>query len=534
MQRPPHATAVALPPGVRAPGFPGAGIPRGPGFGAPRGPSGGRDAFGWIVWPWVCVLMVLPLAILALAEDRDRTGLILAYVNVALIGSTIVYFVTRHTFAALVPVLWFSWLLLSWPSATIYMGLFEPEARYVLVDETYRRCLDGNERMQFVVLIHALTYLMVIALFAPKGAAVPDFSANDSTAWRLGVAATLLAMFAIGIHAIGARLGEGPISYIGTGAFIYLNGFPFIIGALFPRIPIAIRGVFLGFLIVVGLFYLVAGARTWALLPFVLMVAGLLFCAAYPQRIKLLVILAFVVGFPIAVVFGETTQALTQTKGFERFEERQAQLQGTWRQNLAQGSTIGRTFGRTFSTGGHSIVTLTPESYDYLEFNAGNYLTELVTVIFVPGAIYGGRYYASTTQLKRYGMRITEKTSVELSFVGSLWLIGGWLPLIVGTALVAVMHALMMRWIHSATLASPYQGLFYVAMTAYPIFWGYNLDPISHTRGVVLGCIAAMLVWYIVIMPFVGVVRRARGAAVPRRVPMRMPPGPAAAPQAAP
>lgn len=501
-----------MPPGAQARFAPALTV--GPPVESPRG-----GQFAWLQWPWIVVLVFLPLAILALAEERDRAGLILAYINVAIIGTAIIYFIKQHNFAAMVPVLFIGYLFFCWPAATIYMGLFSPENRYVMIDETYRRCLDGNVRVQLAAMVHVLCYLLMIFLLAPRSGPVGDFAQRDRAGTVLGVLAAVGAIFSTGLHVVGQMSSSAVIGYLGIGAFIYLNGFPFVVGALFPRVPIAVRVALIGFLCCTAVFYLVGGGRTWAILPFLLLTLGAIFYSAYKQRTRMMIAAALLIGMPIIIVAGETTQILLGSKGWERFDERAAALKENWRGNLAEGSTLGRTFSRTFSTGGHSLITLTPDYYDYVPFVAGDFAQELITTIFVPGRLYGARYYSWTGQLKRYGFRITEKTSVELSFVGSLWMIGGWLPVILGSLYVGLIHAIAMRWIHRAAQYSPYKGLFYLSMIAYSVFWASNLDVITHTRMLLLAGIAGWLVWHIVILPIIGDVRPRRA---PRGFPVRL------------
>lgn len=455
----------------------------------------------WFVYPSVIGLLTLPVVILVSARAEDRAGLILSYLNVLIIVVAMAYFVRRRTLHAILPVLYLTWLLFSWPLASIYFGVFAPEAGYTLTDETQRAFLFNNARVQAVVLLFLLVYLPIVSVLGRWRTPVADYREASPAVMVVVLIAIGISVFGLTYKAIGQFMEKGSLlRYFADASFLYLNGVPLMVGVLFPIVPVVLRVLFLLFLGGIGFFFLLANARGLAMLPVAMFTFGLLFVSSMSQRWKAGLLGIVLLAFPLLLVVGETTRALLGRGGFEHLEYR-LETMDRWQEVMGQGSVIARTFGRMFFTGGHSIITITPDSMEYLEFQAPRYITELLTRLFVPGRIYADHYYSSTKQLRRYKFMITEATSVELSFLGSMWLIGGVLPVVVGTALVALLHLLAGWWVRAAARASPYQGAFFLAVISYAMLWGHNLDLISHARNLIWLMVFATLVWNLFIRP---------------------------------
>ncbi len=51
------------------------------------------ESFRWLTWPLVLMMLLLPVCILAGARKADLGGLMVAYVNVIVIGMAMIYFI---------------------------------------------------------------------------------------------------------------------------------------------------------------------------------------------------------------------------------------------------------------------------------------------------------------------------------------------------------------------------------------------------------------------------------------------------------
>jgi hypothetical protein len=459
----------------------------------------------WFTRPMIALLVLLPLLIVFLVQGEYIPALLVAYANVLVIGWSMIYFVRQRSYSAFIPVLFLTWFLFSWPLASIYFGLIEPERRYATI-LGYHFFLEDNLRLQLTSLVFLIGYLAPVFLLNPRGISeAPKFSARNPATKKIVYLVTAISLATYSSLTFNRFFGESTsiVTYFFGGAFHYLYALPLLIGVLFPNVPWAVRIVVFSFFGVLSAISILYGGRFYVLVPWVMMLLGLLFFSEWPQRRKVTLLLVAGVLLPVILVVGDTVRSMSKTKNLTS-EERQ-ELISNWGRWLGADSILGRVMGRTFSTGGHQLITRTPEHVDFVPFDLAQFGAELVRRTFLPERFTAqGAMYSSTYLLKSYGVRINESTSVELSTPGSLWMMGGWIPLAMGGVFLGLMHSGVVHWIRSATRKSPYQGLFYLAMIAGIVLWGFNLDLISHTRSLVRGIVAAILLWYLVIRPLLG------------------------------
>ena len=437
-------------------------------------PLPAREKYRWLTIPTAIVMVVLPVAILTTARSSDLLGLLLAYVNALIISIAIIYFLTRRTYEAVIPVLFLSWIIFSWPIATIYFGIFSPDATYITTSEAHRLFLQNNLLLQAVLFVFLVAYLSTLILLQPRGGIkLPRFSQQNPATWKLAYVATGISIvaFAGGLFARVTVNYETATGYLMSGLFNYLFAVPFIIGVLYPKISRSVRFFILAFFALSSPVYLLYHSRFNMLVPWVMIVFGLLLFGEWPARKKAILAITCVAVFPFLILLGEVTRSAS-TSNAQTLEEK-AEILGRWQEFFSQNSMLGQTMGRLFSTGGHSIITMTPEEVDYLEFNPLRYGAEMAIAIFVPGKIYSDYYYSTTYHLNNYGLRVViGGTSVELSLPGSLWMLGGWLPTFFGAIITALLHLAVMYWLRAANRKSVYKGLFYLGMMAGVIVWG--------------------------------------------------------------
>jgi hypothetical protein len=453
----------------------------------------------WFTTPLVAALIILPVSILFFAPVVHRLGMLLAYGNILIIGLAMVYFVRQRTFEASLPILFLTWLVASWPISSIYFGFFDPDAAYITVHETREPLLDGNLQLQAVTMVFVLAYLMpVILLNRSRNSAIPSFSSRNPATNRFLYLATALTIFAYGCGAVTRLTSEtgSIVIYVMLGVFLYSYAIPLIVGVLSPKTSYTSQIWVFGFLGATSLLFIMFNHRFFAIAPWAMILFGYLFFGESSARKKLTLLAIGVVAFPLVLVIGDTVRTLSKGKYQELSKEERHEFLNRWDEWLSHGSVLSRTFSRLFSPSGHAIITRTPDEVPYLEFDAARFAGEFFTVVFVPNRFYYDPFYSTTFHLNDYDHRVTEKTSEELTLPGSLWMLGGLIPVILGAIAAGLLHSGVMVWIKRAARKSPYQGLFYLAMIAGPIMFGFNLDIISHTRALVRGIAIAIVVWY--------------------------------------
>ncbi|MFO0840237.1 MAG: hypothetical protein U1D55_17145 [Phycisphaerae bacterium] len=467
----------------------------------PMNPAARRTAVNWFTRPVFFVLVILPIAIAFGAADDHRTTALLAYLNCLVAGVAAMYFVRQRSLQAMIPVLFLTWQTMSWPIACTFFAIFAPDASYLTMHYV-RHFLDGGERLQLALLVFMICYLLMCRWIIRKTPELP--AAPPANSRRMASLILAVVMVVIGLNAIG-KVKELPfaVQYLADGLFIYLNGLMLVVGALLRQLPVRTILITMVFLAFCGVFYALGNARGMALLPFSLFVFGLLFHSTLTPRMKFNLVVAAAVSLPLYLAIADSTRRLLGGIGFENLERRAEALSRGVTEFLDVNSVFVRSLGRLFSTGGHSIITLTPESRPYMDFSPQLYFTELFTRL-LPGVIYYAPHYSWTTILTDYDIRITDKTSVELSTVGSFWILGGWTAVAIGGLALGLTHALLANLIAGAARRSYLKGLFYLAMVGPHVLWCQNLDYISHFRLLVYALIGAVLIYQLVLAPAIG------------------------------
>lgn len=461
-----------------------------------------RSGASWMSRPFALALFVLGLLIMFFAGEHVIAAT-LAYVNLIIMTWTAVHFIRQGTLQGVIPVFFLTWFAMSWPFTSIYAAVFSPHMSYSTLHDV-REFLTGNTRLQLVVLLFLAVYVpIVVMLITPRPGTSIAFYVTTRHAKRFALLALAIVFVFLGANALSkVRPLPGPLQYIADGAYLYLRGLPFVVGATFPFLAFGVRVAAIAFLLMTGFFYTLGNVREFAVFPVAMLLGGLLFVSRMTNRWKFIVLVMLALAFPTYLVVGETTRAMLGTIGFKNLERRVETL-GRWQEMFSKGGGVTRAFGRLFNTGGHTLVTLMPENYPYLEFSAPRYVVETFQR-WVPGRIFYQPYYSSTGLLRSYDFNITDKTSVELSFLGSLWMIGGPVPVVIGTAVMAMIHVVLARLLMLILRFSPSYAILMTAMLSPEILWAVNSDIITNIRNIVWRLAAATAMYFIVFRPVIG------------------------------
>src|SRR5262249_24546992 len=170
-----------------------------------------------------------------------------------------------------------------------------------------------------------------------------------------------------------------------------------------------------------------------------------------------------------------------------------------WQEVLRRTPVLAATFQRLFFVGGHSIIAYSPEYFPYVDFSWSNYLWELCTRL-LPGKLFYEPFYSTNERLQAFGFLISEESSSPMSLLGSLYLLGGVVPVAIGAFVIALFHCLLGGIIDLASRRSRYLGLFIFSMIASTLIWSQNVDLITHVR-VTAWRVLSAFVLYLAILP---------------------------------
>ncbi len=466
----------------------------------------------WLILPLAITLVALAALIPFATAQRHLLGATIAYANLFIVGAATVYFVRQHTLQGLIPVLFLAWFVMGWPLPTIYFATMYPnESYHPFADE--REILFNAERVQLVGTLFLVVYLATFRALQGRCARWTQSPANAETERRVGSLVLWIVMGAITLHATSQVVSlPGPLIYIASGSYNYLHGLMFMVGVLFLRLNIETRLRALSFMAFAAAFYLIGNARGLAVLPATLFVVGLIFLSDLRQRYKTWAVIAACAGLPLALAIGNTTRVLMGSIGFHDIGAR-INAMGDWQEALNRTPVLVSTFHRLFFVGGHSIIAYTPEYYHYLNFSWVDYGWEFLTRL-LPGKLFYAPFYSDNERLRDYGFLITDETSFPMSLLGSLYMLGGILPVAAGGVAFGVFHSLLARLIGAASRRTPYLGLFILSMIASTLIWSQNVDLITNVRVTAWRVLTAFILYLVILRPLV---KRSKARRLERR-----------------
>ena len=410
-----------------------------------------RPPYTWLLIPSIVGLLVVAL-LLGAMNAADRPAAIMALVNIT---ATVIFchrFVAVNPVVGLIPALFIIPLMVLTCFTTLYCCLFNPELA-VRPGRTSFRLLDGNVRFQFATLLAIVSYSIPWLLLGPRERLPMTYAAFVEHARRMAkpVFFFFITFISLLVTLRLARIGpDTAVGYIVYGFFRYGNGLVLLPGACWHRLGRTTKTLIMGVLAVNFLFNTFTNSRYYAFMPIIYFGLGLLFLSQISTRRKLQSIAVLVVIFGFALVVGNAGRRLGLGLWYGGAEDLQRRVEVLTQktdelvgQNWADGI-----FTRIFFTGGHQIVTLIPETVPYKPFDPVYYFGEVVTQGLLPRKLAGALVppvYEEKSKLAAIGHRLTEFHSVERSFVGSAWEMGGPIMVVLVSGLTGLYSILIAR-----------------------------------------------------------------------------------------
>jgi hypothetical protein len=177
-------------------------------------------------------------------------------------------------------------------------------------------------------------------------------------------------------------------------------------------------------------------SRYYAFVPVAFFAAGVMFLSAVSTSRKYFALVGMLVVVAVALVLGNAGRRLGAglwQGGVEDLRRRYEIL--TEKSDQAIDARWGdEIFGRLFTMGGHQITTLMPQALAFKQFDLPIYVSEVLSQGFLPRKLATALvrpYHEEKSSLVSIGHKITERHSVERSFIGAAWELGGYGPLVV-------------------------------------------------------------------------------------------------------
>jgi hypothetical protein len=439
------------------------------------------------------------LLLLIVRTPGETDAALLAYFNCVLGTWAIVFFARRVSVEALIPVLFLPMIIISWPLGSLYFAIFDPDMVYKTKWQVVR-ILDQNLRLQTASFLFLTGYLPVVFIALRRSVTSTVGSLRNPR--RIADTVTIFSTAVILANATSKVVPlPSMLLYFIDGLWIYFQGIIFVTGALFTHISRKVKTYLTIVLPATVLFYTLGNARGMAMVPCALFGFGILFSSELKQKTKLIVLIVGLLSLPAYTVIGNTTRVLGHSIGFQDLDKRWEQLQD-WEQVVENASFLGQTFSRLFHVSGQRIVTTTPEKYPYLPFNLLGFASEFFGNLLPRRFYHSAPVYSGNLILLRYGFNVSETTSVEVSLLGSLWLLGGYYGVLFGGTALGLVHTALIAVLRRARRTSGLKPMFLFGVLGGTLIGMSGFDLIHQSRRYVW-CLIVGHVFYMALSLFI-------------------------------
>jgi len=469
-----------------------------------------------IVWASV---IVVPILIVSLAPGRHWVVAFMAYMNCLLYSVFAIYFIKKGTLGCLIPVIVPIWLVVGSCIGIIYFAIFWPDEGYETMSGSVS-FFAGGAKYQLAIFSFLLTYLGSLAWLLRKEGSV------EQQSWMVSKSIAYISLFlvvaAVSIEIIFAFLPLPLFFHLWAGRlFTRYQTVLFVTGVVIVILPKVTKIWTVFFLAAMTFFYILRNARAMALVPLIAFFSGVFFFSQLKTRTKLTLALMMITSIPFFLMIGNTVRIILGAGALQASAQQRFSALKDWREAARQWDVGLGFFGRMYFTAGNLIVAHTPTLYPYRYPSPKKYAKEFAIYMLPDQAIRRVKGisdrttklsvlmhtdYTGTWLLRDYGMEVIETSSVETSTIGHFWMLGGYLPVLLGGFMVALVHAFTAGIIRRAWIRNPDKAVFYFGVLFYCFIWTLNWDFIQLWRNIFWNLIYAF-VGFKLISPFLKIGR---------------------------
>lgn len=424
-------------------------------------------SYRWLTAPTFLVLFAALLS-LAGVQAEHRMAAVMAIVNIALTAMLSRRFLAVNPVTGLMPTFFIVPTCLLSAVSSLYFCVFNPDFAAFFGGGRWLYLRD-NAFFQCVILAHLVTFSLPWLLFMPPSKQSLPYGkfieAAKAVARPSFMAFTIcvLSMLVVRLAQIDATT---PVGYVVYGFFRYMHSIPMVSGMAWHVLLWPFQWQVLGVLGINTLVNTATNSRYYAFIPPLLFGAGFMFLSRVSLRRKYVALVASVAVLAVVMVIGNASRRIGGGlwRGGVEGLQRQYEVLSNRSEKILDVRWGDEIFGRMFFNGGHQIVVLMPEEHMYKEWVVPLYIGEVVTQGLLPRGLATTLiepYHEEKSTLLKIGHRLTKTHSVERSYVGAAWELGGWVPLLTISFLAGgfllgmagVIHQLFLKWPKMAVLA---------------------------------------------------------------------------------
>jgi len=395
-----------------------------------------RPSHSWLVLVWAVFVIATVGSFWAVAPENRVTAL-LALTNVVLTGVICLRLLRVNPVTGLVPCFFLIPISIESGVSTLYFCIFHPDIVAFFGGSRWYM-LQNNAFFQGTAITCITAFALPWLLFQKADWTLDRYTAfrraavNAATPTFLVFVACIVSLFLLRILSISAT---SVLGYVVYGLFRYTHALPLVSGAAWGDLPKRFRYFVLATLAFNMLVNTATNSRYYAFVPVAFFAAGIMFLSSVSIRRKYITLAAMMAVIVFSLVVGDAGRRLGAGLwggGMEDLRRRYDILTQKSDQvlDVRWGDAV---FGRMFFMGGHQITTLMPETLAFKQFDLPIYVAEVMTQGFLPRNLANllvRPYHEEKTSLVALGHKLTEKHSVERSFIGAAWEVGGFGPLI--------------------------------------------------------------------------------------------------------
>jgi hypothetical protein len=392
-----------------------------------------------------------------------------------------------------------AYVLIAWILAPLGLFLSGPS-----VETWFPGTLGAPIRFEHQITVLAFLAGTTLGIYLFLGpSVVPRLPSNSAVERGL----VFVAMGSLYLKLAAEYAGEtGWVLFASQGAFNYLAAAFVLAGLQWRTLPQWWKVSLSLATIPPFLAYTISNSRAIAIIAPMMIAIGWLMSDGVPRRRKVVLGIILALVMPGYLLVSNQTRYVLGTLGFSDMDDRAevmlSAMQGAI--NTETGGALTDAFARLQNAGGQTLVFVEWERDRDHSVDFGVYLDELVDSI-VPkwdGSKAGSIRQASAASeylgselLTRYGFTITESTDVEISFLASLFFVGGLGGVIFGSMCYgALLAALSM----SQVLCRSTVGRVVTVSIGYQALFAMQYDPARILKSFVFGAaylgVAAVLV----------------------------------------
>lgn len=396
-----------------------------------------RPSCGWLVFVWGAFLAAAVVS-LGFVSAEHLASASMALANVFVTGLICIRILRVNPVSGLVPCLFLVPTVILGSISTLYFSALSPDSFATFGLNKTWFFVQSNAFYQGTVMVCVVTLALPWLLFQPA-----DRSLAKYASFRRAAVNATMPTFLVFVGSISALLAlrllsiesSTPVGYIVYGVFRYTTALPLVAGAAWADLPKRTRLFILGVLTLNVLLNTATNSRYYAFIPPAFFASGVMFFSGVSIRRKYLTLVTVVCVVAGVLVIGNAARRLGLGLWYGGIEDLQHRIEVLTQKsdqltNVRWGDEI---FGRLFFLGGHQIVTLMPSVAGFKQFDLSIYIAEVASQGLLPRhfANYLVRpYHEEKSSLVALGHRLSERHSVERSFIGAAWELGGYGPLI--------------------------------------------------------------------------------------------------------